>query len=288
MNRVVKRRQDNLVELITRPSIKSGLGTKDGPFKFGAIDTIDKAYLLGYLIACGSVSANAYVKFPLDVKNYELARQIYQAFNFDMYGQTVKYAGSDHSTLIICKRITDVNKHINSLTIENRNVPMISRELEVYMLRGIYDFCGTLMWGFRKDRKTVWHKIVLQSSYSILQSVQLTLCKKAKIASTLALDSKSKKAYNLTIQLESEIGKFYKYIYADKKFMPCRNEFCKYEALRHELGGFSEKLRQNKTQKILSGATDRSVERAETTGGKNGALNNQISTQGSKKKRSKI
>ena len=75
---------------------------------------------------------------------------------------------------------------------------------------------------------------------------------------------------------KNDVLKFYDYLYSDKFFIPMKRKFERYNALRLELGGFSG----NAKSTILSCATDRSVESAETTGELNGTLNDQSSTQG--------
>lgn len=239
MNRVGTKQKSNVGK--SSSSSKSALKEVDTSkkFWFGEIDTIHKAYLLGFMVASGKIVKGDYVRFVLDPEAKEFIKYIYKIFKNNTNDQIVDATKEKHPKIQITKPIGHVKKYINTNGLKGRNVPIIKKDLEVYMVRGIFDVCGTLMWGNRKDRNMIWQRVVIKSSESILQSLQSILTKKG-ISSAIRINNKEANTNILSIKNREDVLKFYNYIYADKVYMPVKHEFAKFNALRHELGGFSE------------------------------------------------
>ena len=239
MNRVGTKQKSNVGK--SSSSSKSVLKEEDASkkFWFGDIDTVHKAYLLGFLVANGKVVKGDYVRFVLDPEDKDFVRYIYKIFKNNTNDQVAEATKEKRPRVQITKPIGHVKRYINTNGLKGRNVPIIKKTLEVYMIRGIFDVCGTLMWGNRKDRNMIWQRVVIKSSESILQSLQSILVKKG-ISSEVRINNKEANTNVLSIKNREDVLKFFNYIYADKVFMPVKHEFAKFNALRHELGGFSE------------------------------------------------
>ena len=245
------------------------------PYHLTKIDSKELAYMLGFIIADSSIN-NEIVEIGVAIKDSEL---------MDLFSPLLGIKPFEDLTLVkekrrfprirLVRKIVGINKFIGGSKKKDRNVPIIQKDLEVYLIRGIFDADGCITWGYRKDRGRIWHKVSFTSSLGILTSVQKVLYKIG--ISTIVRPKANEDCYVLEFTNKKDILKFYNYLYADETFIPLKRKFDNYNALRLELGELSE----NTNCTILSCATDLSVESAETTGELNGTLNNQSSTQDS-------
>lgn len=245
------------------------------PYHLTKIDSKELAYMLGFIIADSSIN-NEIVEISIAINDSEL---------MDLFSSLLGIKSFEDLTLIkekrrfprirLVRKIVGINKFIGGNKKKDRNVPIIQKDLEVYLIRGIFDADGCITWGYRKDRNRTWHKVSFTSSLGILTSVQKVLYKIG--ISTIVRPKANEDCYVLEFANKEDILKFYNYLYADESFIPLKRKFDNYNALRLELGELSE----NTSCTILSCATDLSVESAETTGELNGTLNNQSSTQDS-------
>lgn len=245
------------------------------PYHLTKIDSKELAYMLGFIIADSSIN-NEIVEISVAINDSEL---------MDLFSPLLGIKSFEDLTLVkekrrfprirLVRKIVGINKFIGGNKKKDRNVPIIQKDLEVYLIRGIFDADGCITWGYRKDRNRIWHKVSFTSSLGILTSVQKVLYKIG--ISTIVRPKATEDCYVLEFANKKDILKFYNYLYADDSFIPLKRKFDNYNALRLELGELSE----NTNCTILSCATDLSVESAETTGELNGTLNNQSSTQDS-------
>ena len=244
------------------------------PFHLDKIETKEMAYFLGFIIADGSVN-HELVEISLgkeDIEVLELFSEILGIpFRTDL---RLDKSMRRFPRVRIVRKIIGINKFIGGSAKKDRNVPILSKELEHYMVQGIFDADGYITWGRRKDRNKIWHKVTFSSSFGILEPLQKILYKIG--ISTMVKPKSNEDCFVLEFANKNDVLKFYDYLYSDKFFIPMKRKFERYNALRLELGGFSG----NAKSTILSCATDRSVESAETTGELNGTLNDQSSTQG--------
>lgn len=245
------------------------------PYHLIKVDSKELAYMLGFIIADSSIN-NEIVEISIATKDLELMELFSLLLGVNYHKDlTLIKEKSRFPRIRLVRKITGISKFIGGNKKKDRNVPIIQRNLEVYLIRGIFDADGSITWGYRKDRSRIWHKVSFVSSLSILTSVQKVLYKIG--ISTIVRPKTNEDCYVLEFANKKDILKFYDYLYADQSFIPLKRKFDNYNALRLELGELSE----NTNCTILSCATDLSVESAETTGELNGTLNNQNSTQDS-------
>lgn len=260
-------RKYSLQELYNKP--------KYDTFNLDVIDSKELAYMLGFIIADADIN-NEIVEISVKLSDYELSDLFSTILGSkSRVDNTLNREKKRFPRIRIIRKIKGINKFVGGDKKKDRNVPIISRNLEVYMIRGIFDADGCITWGFRKDRNRLWHKVSFTSSLGILTSVQKVLYKIG--ISTIVRPKTNEDCFVLEFANKEDIIKFYNYLYADTSFIPLKRKFDNYNALRLELGEFRETV--NNT--TLSSATDLSVECAETTGELNGTLNNQSSTQDS-------
>lgn len=245
------------------------------PYHLTKIDSKELAYMLGFIIADSSIN-NEIVEISIAINDSELMDLFSSLLGIKSFEDLILVKEKRRFPRIrLVRKIVGINKFIGGNKKKDRNVPIIQKDLEVYLIRGIFDADGCITWGYRKDRNRIWHKVSFTSSLGILTSVQKVLYKIG--VSTIVRPKANEDCYVLEFANKEDILKFYNYLYADKSFIPLKRKFDNYNALRLELGELSE----NTSCTILSCATDLSVESAETTGELNGTLNNQSSTQDS-------
>lgn len=245
------------------------------PYHLTKIDSKELAYMLGFIIADSSIN-NEIVEISVAINDSELMDLFSSLLGIKSFKDlTLVKEKRRFSRIRLVRKIVGINKFIGGNKKKDRNVPIIQKDLEVYLIRGVFDADGCIIWGYRKDRNRIWHKVSFTSSLGILTSVQKVLYKIG--VSTIVRPKANEDCYVLEFANKEDILKFYNYLYADKSFIPLKRKFDNYNALRLELGELSE----NTNCTILSCATDLSVESAETTGELNGTLNNQSSTQDS-------
>lgn len=257
-----------------------GLGSlyrkpKYPPYYLTRIDNKELAYMLGFIIADSDIR-NEIVEISIAAKDSELMDLFSLLLGVRPFEDTTSVSGRGCFPRIrIVRKMTGINKFIGVSKKKDRNVPIIQSCLEVYLIRGLFDADGCISWGYRKDRNRIWHKVNFTSSLNILISVQRVLYKIG--ISTVVRPKTGSNCYVLEFSNRRDVLKFYDYLYADKSFVPLKRKFDNYNALRLELGEFSETTDCT----TLSCATGLPAESAETTGELNGTLNNRNSTQGS-------
>lgn len=261
-------RKYNLQEYYNKP--------KYDTFKLDVIDSKELAYMLGFIIADADIN-NEKIEISIKLQDCELTNLFSVILDSkSRIDGTYNKEKRRFPRVRIVRKIKGINKFIGGDKKKDRNVPIIAKNLEVYMIRGIFDADGCITWGYRKDRNRLWHKVSFTSSLGILTSVQKVLYKIG--ISTIVRPKSNENCFVLEFSNKEDIIKFYNYLYNDTSFIPLKRKFNKYNALRLELG----EIRETTNSTTLSSATDLSVECAETTGELNGTLNNQSSTQDSK------
>lgn len=257
----------NLTYLYDKPKYPS--------FILKSIYTKEMAYLIGFILADAAIK-NEVVEISTASVDKELVEFLSRLLSCKVReDDTLDQIAKRFPRARIKRKIRGINRLIGGEKKECRNVPIIRRDLEKYLVRGIFDADGCITWGYRKDRNRLWHKVSFTSSLSILISVQKILLKLG--ISTVVRPKSNERCFVLEFANRKDIIAFYDYIYSDTNFIPLKRKFIKYNALRLELGEFGGTT-GNCT--IPSRATDFSVEGVETTGELNGVLNNQSSTQG--------
>lgn len=207
---------------------------KTDNYKFEKIDTKEKAYALGFILADGSINNN----------NTEISVSLYDKkvveFISKVIDGNVRY---DH-TLIkpqrrfprarLIKRIVDITKFTGGYLKKDRHYPRVRSDLEQYLLQGVFDADGCLTWGRRKDKNRLWYKVSFTSQLKILEGVQKYLLKHLDI-STVIRPKSNEKCYVLEFSNLKDVLKFCEHIYPDNKFIILNRKYLTYKALRLEL-----------------------------------------------------
>lgn len=217
---------------------------KNPPFKFEKIDTPEKAYALGFMLADASIS-NTNVETAVGIADKEAAEFIANIINGNlMYDYTFDKKTRRFPRCRVNKKIADITKFTGGEKKAERHYPRVPKHLERYLLQGFFDADGCITWGYRKDRNRLWHKISFTSQLKILTGVQQYLINIG--ISSVVRQKSNEKCYVLEFANKADILKFINHIYPDDNFIVLKRKYLKAKALRLELeeNGESESQRR--------------------------------------------
>ena len=208
---------------------------KNPNYKFNKIDSREKAYVLGFMLADSAI-ANSKCEISVAIRDKEVAELIAKTVNANIhYDMTYNKETRRFPRARISKKISDITKFTGGERKKDRHYPIVNNELERYLLQGFFEADGCVAWGYRKDKNRIWHKISMKSSLSILTGVQSMLLKKLSIATKL-YPVKDEDCYCIEFANKQDVLKFLNYIYPDNQFIVLNRKYLKQNALRLELG----------------------------------------------------
>lgn len=213
---------------------------KEPNYKFGEIDTPEKAYVLGFILSDGSIS-NDSCELSVSLADKEVVD-----FVSSVIGGTVRIDLSydkerrrfPRARLI--KKITDITRFVGGSKKADRHYPRIRKDLRRYLLQGFFEGDGCITWGHRKDRDRLWHKVTMKSSLNIMCGLQNELINEMSISSKI-YPVKNENAYCIEFANKTDVLKFLDYVYPDDSFIVLNRKYLKQIALRLELGENGER-----------------------------------------------
>lgn len=216
---------------------------KHDNYKFEKIDTKEKAYMLGFILADSAITE----------KNTEvsvaMADKRIVEFIAEQVDGNVRYDNSfDKKTrrfprARLVKKIVDITKFTGGYTKTDRHYPRVRDDLERYLIQGLFDSDGCLTWGKRKDKNRLWQKISFTSHLKILEGVQKYLINKLNI-STVVRPKTNENCFVLEFSNLNDVIKFCEHIYPNEDFIILKRKYLKYKALRLELEENGEGAKQ--------------------------------------------
>lgn len=190
---------------------------------FRVIDTEDKAYLLGFLLADGCIyhnsKANTYrICFQLNVTDKYIVDLFKQKTNTS---SSILVDNRKHSSCCSCNitnniMALDLMNHGMIIGKPNRTFPQVRNDLIHHLLRGIFDGDGCISYRkrTRKNSSTYRAKVDISGYYNILNPIKDIYDKIIGISKyTFRADSNSKILGYLDVYRTSDILLFYEYIY---------------------------------------------------------------------------
>jgi len=203
-------------------------------YRFEKIDSKEKAYALGFILADSSINnTNTEISVSLDDK--EVVDFIATVVNGNVHVDKIFDKKSKRFPRArLMKRIVDITKFTGGMTKTDRHYPRVRDDLERYLIQGLFDGDGCLTWGRRKDKNRLWQKISFTSQLKILEGVQKYLIKKLDI-STVVRPKSGENCFVLEFSNLADVLKFCDHIYPDEEFIILKRKYLKYKALRLEL-----------------------------------------------------
>lgn len=207
---------------------------KKDNYKFEKIDTPEKAYTLGFVLADGCIN-NKNVEIAVALRDKCVIDFIAKVINANVHTSTyLNKKTRQFPYARICKKITDITKFTGGYVKKDRHYPRVREDLERYLILGLFDADGCITWGRRKDKNRIWQKVLFASQLNILTGVQRYLINKLGI-STVVRPKAKEDCYVLEFANKSDVIKFCKHIYPDEEFIILKRKYLKYKALRLEL-----------------------------------------------------
>ena len=207
---------------------------KEENYRFDKIDTKEKAYTLGFILADGAI----------DTRNTEISVSIYDKnvveFISSIIGGHVNYSYEINKSARrfprarLIKKIVDITKFTGGIQKEDRHYPRVREDLERYLIQGLFDADGCITWGKRKDKDRIWQKVSFTSRLKILEGVQKYLINRLHI-STVVRPKSDCNCYVLEFSNCEDVIKFCEHIYPNDEFIILNRKYLKYKALRLEL-----------------------------------------------------
>lgn len=226
-----------LEHLIVKNNIKSRFATIEyNETFFNKVDTKECAYILGFLLGDSFLSEDSMQitiaikdKVILDFIKNCLNCRIITSLRFNKDKRQFPSCSINIGNKVIIK---DLHRLFGGFKKDDRHLPIISKELERYMLLGFFDAEGCITWGYRKDRGRLWQKVSFTSSLNMLTCVQNILLKNN--ISTVIRPKSQEKCFVLEFSNRKDVCNFYNVIYQDLVVLKRKND--NYQALRLELG----------------------------------------------------
>lgn len=211
-------------------------------FQFHKIDTKEKAYCLGFILADGSIDKKNRIELTVALRDAE----ILDIFKCLMGGNihidnTFDKKAKRFPRARFQRVVKDITKFTGGALKADRHYPIIRKDLEPYMIQGFFDGGGCITYGIRKDSNRLWHKISFTSQLKMLEGVQQYLLKSANI-STIVRPKTNEKCYVLEFANKSDILNFFNCVYINETFIVLKRKYLKFKALRHELEENGETL----------------------------------------------
>ena len=202
-------------------------------YRFCKIDSIPKAYTLGFICCDGSIS-NSIVEVTVEKADKEVLDYIASVIDCNVYVDNTFDKKTKRFPRARCsKKIPDIKTFFGGEKKTDRHLPIANKELTRYLLLGAFDADGFLTWGRRKDKNRIWQKISFTTSLGIATCIQKILIKELDI-STIIRPKSDSNCYVIEFANKKDILKFLDYIYCDD-FVVLKRKYLKAKALRLEL-----------------------------------------------------
>jgi hypothetical protein len=203
-------------------------------FKFEKIDSREKAYTLGFILADSAINRSI-VEVSVSLSDKEVLDEISKLTSSEIrISNTLDIQSRRFPRARICRKIHDITKFIGAEKKEDRHYPIIRDDLERYLIQGFFDAEGCITWGRRKDNGRIWQKVTFASQLKILLGVQTYLLKKLNISSIVRPKS-DEKCYVLEFANKHDVLVFLGHIYDNNDYIILKRKYLKYKALRLEL-----------------------------------------------------
>lgn len=205
-------------------------------YKFNKIDTKEKAYALGFILADSGITPKNIVEISVEKNDKEIVEFISNIIESNInIDNTFNKEKRRFPRVRTSRKINDILKFTSGRLKKERHYPRVRKDLERYLLLGFFDADGCVTWGIRKDRKRMWQKVSFTSQLHLLEGVQKILYNEIGISSTIRPKS-NENCYIIEFSNKEDVLKFINYIYPkDDDFIILQRKYLKANVLRLEL-----------------------------------------------------
>lgn len=218
---------------------------------FERIDSSNKAYILGFLYADGSVYRTN-LSISLSIKDIEIIKFIRKELEFGGEFKIFKVNELDYVRLSITskKLVNDLEKLgvIKNKTYESKSLPEIPNEYLPDMIRGFFDGDGSIS-SSKSNNRAEEFCLTFSSNIDVLEQVKNILLEKNISSSKIRLRRKdSKFSGMLEIKGSHNIEKFYNFVYNTNSFHLLR----KYKRFLDFFDVISKLKKRKQTDEIIN------------------------------------
>jgi intein/homing endonuclease len=177
---------------------------------FEKIDSDDKAYILGFIYADGSVYKN-YLSIWLAIKDVEILDFIKEKLDYGgiIYNSYNKKKNKKYVGLTISsnKIVSDLNKFgiINNKTYQSKTLPIYNKKYEKAFLRGFFDGDGSIY--SNNSRKYIEYTVNFSGNKSVLTQLKKILYKYSITSSKIRYRHNNEESCMLDIRGNKNIEK---------------------------------------------------------------------------------
>lgn len=214
--------------------------------RFNKVNCKEVAYIVGFLLGDGSIDTNNdYVNVAQCIRDKEVIEWMAKYLNIEpTYDMFYDKKSKRFPHIQLSCHINYISKYLgHGLKIE-RHYPIVAKEFEPYLLRGLFDADGCICGGARYDRPNrsrFWWRYAISHHKKCLEGVQKFLYTRLGISSIVKTRGRSANdCYNLEINNVDMVQKVMDFMYQDVNFMPFTRKYEKYIALRLESDKFME------------------------------------------------
>ncbi len=205
-------------------------------YVFEKVDTKEKAYVLGFLLADSAINQKKMVEISVALSDKEVVEFISGVISSNVtYDHAIDKKAHRFPRARTSMRISDITKFTGGEKKEDRHYPIVRDDLERYLIQGFFDADGCITYGRRKDKNRIWQKVCFNSQLGILEGVQKYLIKQFGISTVIHPKSGNEKCYIMEFSNRDDVMKFCQHIYPDDSFIILHRKYSKYSALRLEL-----------------------------------------------------
>ena len=215
--------------------------------RFNKVESKEVAYIIGFLLGDGSISREDYVNVCQCLRDKDVIEWMADylgikpsySYKFDKKSRTFPHVA------LTCK-IKYIGRYFGNGLKPARHYPIVPKQYESYLLRGLFEADGCILGGARYDRPNrsrFWWRFVINHHQKCLEGVQKFLYKRLNISSIVKKRT-TEESYVLEINNADDVQKIMDFMYADVDFMPYHRKYAKYIAMRLESDKFMERKKQ--------------------------------------------
>lgn len=205
-------------------------------YNFNKIDTKEKAYVLGFMLADSNITPKNIVEISVEKNDKEIVYFISNIIESNIsIDNTFDKEKRRFPRIRTSRKINDILKFTSGRLKKERHYPRVRKDLERYLLLGFFDADGCITWGKRKDRDKIWQKVSFTSQLHLLEGIQKMLYNNIGISSIIRPKS-NEDCYIIEFSNKEDVLKFINYIYPkDDNFIILQRKYLKANVLRLEL-----------------------------------------------------